>query len=173
MLKAGILVEGHGCELIDGELFDVASQYNPHVAAVSRINRLLVAAFDESYWLTVQSTVRLRRGDLPEPDLAVRPGPEKADPDFNPLPFLTIEVSDTTLLYDQIVKSSLYAANGIQDYWVVNLIDRHVEVYRNPVPDTARRHGFRYASINTFSAGTKVSPLAAPQISFEVDRMLP
>jgi Uma2 family endonuclease len=116
--------------------------------------------------------VRLKRDDLPEPDFAIRPGPISTDNDVHPTPLLAIEVSDSTLLYDQVVKSSLYAANGIADYWVVNLIDRQVEIYRNPVPDLSRRHGFRYSTVNTFAPGTKISPLAAPHISFDVDRLL-
>src|SRR6202041_804759 len=110
---------------------------------------LIMTAFDESYWVTVRSTVRLPRGDIPDPDFAVRPGPISADNAVQPLPLLVIEVSDTTLLFDQIVKSSLYAANGIQDYWVLNVVDRQVEIYRDPVADATRRHGYRYASINT------------------------
>src|ERR1700729_99663 len=64
------LFPNHRTELIDGEIYDVSAQNNPHVAAISNANRQLVAAFDESYWLTIQSAVKLRRGDTPEPDLA-------------------------------------------------------------------------------------------------------
>jgi Uma2 family endonuclease len=172
-MVAADVFEGKRLELIDGELFDMPPQENPHVAGISRTTRVLVAAFDESYWLTIQSTVRLPRGDMPEPDFSIRPGPASADKNVHPLPLLVIEVSDTTLLYDQIVKSSLYAANGIADYWILNVVDRQVEVYRNPVPDPTRRHGYRYATVNTFPPGSKISPLAAPHLALEIDRMLP
>ncbi|HZL34497.1 MAG TPA: Uma2 family endonuclease [Tepidisphaeraceae bacterium] len=160
-------------ELIDGEIFDQAPQGNPHVAAVSCANRALFRAFDEAYWVTIRSTVRLPRGDMPEPDFAIRPGLHSTDDTVHPLPLLVIEVSDETLLYDQIVKSSLYAANGIPEYWVLNLRDRQLEVYRNPVPDPTRRHGHRYAAINTFLPGSAVRPLARPEVEIGVDRMLP
>jgi Uma2 family endonuclease len=164
---------GRRTELIDGEVLDVSSQNNPHIAGISKINRLLVAAFDESYWLMVQATLRLPSGDVPEPDFAIRPGPISTDNSVQPLPLLVIEVSDETLLFDQFMKSSLYAANAIADYWVVNVKDRQVEVYRDPVPDPSRRHGHRYSSINTFKPGTAISPLAAPHVRFEVEKMLP
>jgi Uma2 family endonuclease len=167
------LFPGKRTELIDGELLDVAPQNNPHVSGISKTIRLLVAAFDESYWVTVQSTVRLPSGDAPEPDFAVRPGPASADNSVQPVPLLVIEVSDDTLLFDQTIKSSLYAANAIPDYWVINVKDRQVEIYRDPVPDPTRRHGHRYSSINTFKPGSVISPLAAPDVKFEVEKMLP
>lgn len=170
--RSGLPAAGR-TELIDGEIFDVPSQNNPHVAAISNTNRLLVAAFDESYWLTVQSTVRLRRGDGPEPDFAVRPGPSTGDDGVHPHPLLVIEVSDETLLYDQVIKSSLYAANGVADYWVVNVNDRQVEVYRGPVEDASRRHGWRYGSLTVYRPGDFIAPLAKPDARLEVGRMLP
>ena len=163
----------HRTELIDGEIYDVASQNNPHVAAISKTNRVLVATFDETYWLTVQSTVRLPTGDVPDPDLAIRPGPATADNAVQPVPLLVIEVSDTTLLFDQVVKSSLYAANGVADYWIVNVNDGHVEVYRRPVRDDKRKFGWRYAEPTIVRPPGTLSPLAKPDVRIEVARLLP
>jgi Putative restriction endonuclease len=72
-----------------------------------------------------------RRRDAPDPDFAVRPGKPSPDPNVYPQPLLIIEVSDGTLMFGQVVKSSLYAANGIEDDWVVNVNDRQVEVRRS------------------------------------------
>ena len=170
--ETGIL-EGGRTELIDGEILDVAAQYNPHAASISKTNRLLVAVFDESYWLTIQSTVRLRHGDGPDPDFGVRPGPATGDQSFQPQPLLIIEVSVSTLLYDQVVKSSLYAANGVEDYWIINVNDRQLEVYRNPVEDSTRRFGWRYGSLNVYRPPDFVSPLVKPEAKIEVAKMLP
>jgi Uma2 family endonuclease len=163
----------HRTELINGEIYDVASQNNPHVAAVSKTTRVLVATFDETYWLTIQSTVRLPTGDVPDPDLAVRPGMASADNAVQPIPLLVIEVSDTTLLFDQVVKSSLYAANGVADYWVLNLNAGQVEVYRNPVRDPSRSHGWRYADMTVVQPPGAVSPVSKPDVRIDVGRMLP
>jgi Uma2 family endonuclease len=164
---------GRRTELIDGEILDMVSQYNPHAATISKTNRLLVAAFDESYWLLVQSTIRLPSGDVPDPDFTVRPGPVSGDNSVHPLPLLVIEVSDTTLLFDQIVKSSMYAANGIQDYWIINVKDRRVEVLRNPIKDENRKFGWRYSELNVIAADGFVSPLSKPDVRLEVAKMLP
>lgn len=163
----------HRTELINGEIYDVTSQDNPHVAAISKINRLIVAAFDETFWVTVQSTVRLDSGDVPEPDFAVRPGPVTRDKSVRPKPLLVIEVADTTLLFDQVVKGSMYAANQIQDYWIVDVNAGHVEVYRRPIADAHRSHGWRYADMFVVRPPNAVAPLVKPEANFEVAKMLP
>jgi len=163
----------HRTELINGEIYDVASQNNPHVAGISNATRLLIAAFDETYWVTIQSTVRLPLGDVPDPDLAVRPGPVSADDNVRPTPLLVIEVSDTTLLFDQVVKGSMYAANGVADYWVLNVKARQLEVYRGPVKDESRTHGWRYAEPIIVKPPGYAIPLAKQDVRFEVAKMLP
>jgi len=163
----------HRTELINGEIYDVVSQNNPHVAAISKINRLLIAAFDDTYWVTVQSTARLDSGNVPDPDFAVRPVPASRDDSYHPKPLLIIEVADTTLLFDQIVKGSMYASNQIQDYWIVDVNAGHVEVYRRPIPDASRSHGWRYADVFAARPPNSISPLAKPEVQFEVARMLP
>ncbi len=50
-------------------------------------------------------------------------------------PYLLVEVCDSSLRYDRVVKAHRYALAGIADYWIVNLIDRQLEIYRNPEPD--------------------------------------
>lgn len=172
-LGAAGLFPDHRTELIDGEIFDVASQNNPHVSSISKTNRVLVGAFDETFWLTIQSTIRLGTGDGPDPDFAVRPGPASADNAVHPQPLLIIEVSDTTLLFDQVVKSSLYAANGVADYWIVNVNDGQVEVHRRPVADPSRRFGWRYGELTVHRPPALISPLARPEVQIDVAKMLP
>jgi Uma2 family endonuclease len=161
MVRAGVFLDRR-TELIDGEVIDVLPQANAHIATVSIISRRLLSEFDESFFVTVRSPVPLPTGDIPAPNFAVYPGTAATDDNLDPLPMLVIEVSEETLWYDQLVKSSLYAANGIRDYWVVNVSDRQIEIYRDPVADATRQHGRRYASVNTFKPGTSISPLAAP-----------
>src|SRR5690242_12090499 len=126
-------------ELIDGEIYDVPPQKNPHVAAISNLARMLIPAFDEMFWVSIQSTVRLPRGDVPEPDFAVRPGPASSDDAVHPLPLLVIEVSDESLLHDQTIKAGMYAANGVKEYWIVNVREQQIEVSRDPIEDSIRK----------------------------------
>jgi len=67
----------------------------------------------------------------------------------------------------------LYARAGIADYWVVNLIDGVLEVYRQPVRAPSRRYGWKYASVRLLKRNATVSPLAKPRARIRVAEVLP
>jgi len=108
-----------------------------------------------------------------EPDISVVPGTPRDYTEHPTGALLVVEVSETTLAYDRGRKGSLYAAAGIQDYWIVNLVDRQLEVYRDPVPDPNESSGFRYNTRTVFLSGQSASPLAAPAASIAVADLLP
>jgi Uma2 family endonuclease len=160
-------------ELLNGEIIEMPAQGIPHRLSLSRITRLLVAAFDPArYWLTIQGTVSLSRFSAPDPDFYVLDVPEHAPPRKLPVPFLVIEVSDTTYRKDAGPKLRAYARAGIPDYWIVNLPNQQVEVYRQPENPTGKASGWRYASQAIHRSGENVSPLHRPDLVFQVDRML-
>jgi len=82
-------------------------------------------------------------------------------------------VSDTTLWFDRTRKSRTYARAGIPEYWVLNLVHRQLEVYRNPVNDPDRRPHHQYSVITVLGPKDKVTPLAAPRARIAVARLLP
>jgi Uma2 family endonuclease len=88
-------------------------------------------------------------------------------------PVLTVEVSVSSLAFDCERKASLYARAGLADYWVVNLVERVLEVYREPVPDPAAPFGWRYARRDVLDGAAQVAPLALPTASVAVARLLP
>jgi Uma2 family endonuclease len=88
-------------------------------------------------------------------------------------PVLIVEVSMSRLGFDREHKGSLYARAGITDYWIVNLADRRVEIYREPLPDGAAFFGWRYGRSITFGPDERVSPLAAPAAEIAVADLLP
>jgi Uma2 family endonuclease len=108
----------------------------------------------------------------PLPGLAVVPGRAR-DYSDHPTTALLVEVIDTTLSIDRGRKLSLYARSGLADYWIVNLVDGQLEVYRSPAPDPSQLHGFRYASRTVLDPGDVVSPLAMPTASVAVVDLLP
>jgi hypothetical protein len=59
------------------------------------------------------------------------------------------------------------------DYWILNLVDRILEVYRDPAPDPSARYGWSYASGRTYPAGDVVAPLALPSMRLAVSDLLP
>ena len=85
---------------------------------------------------------------------------------------LTVEVSESSLALDRLHKGSLYARAGLADYWVVNLIDRVLEVYREPVRDADAPYGWRYARREVLDATVVATPLAAPQVVIRVADLL-
>ena len=167
------LLDARRVELLDGEIIEVAAQGVPHRLAVSRITRLLVAAFDPAkYWVVIQGTAVLSNFSAPDPDFHVLDVPEHNPPDPLPVPFLVIEVSDTTYRKDAGPKLRAYAAAGVPEYWIVNLPGRQLETYRKPENSTGKRSGWGYADVTAYRAGARVSPLRRPDVSFEVDPML-
>jgi Uma2 family endonuclease len=71
---------------------------------------------------------------------------------------LLVEIADSSLEYDRDTKALLYAEDGIVEYWLVNLIDDVVLVYRDPSPTG-------YRSVQTFRRGDEIRPLAFPDVA--------
>ena len=84
-----------------------------------------------------------------------------------------IEVAESSLGSDRDRKGSVYARAGLVDYWVLNLVDQVLEVYREPAADPSAPFGWRYARREVFDASAQVSPLAAPGASIRVADLLP
>jgi len=86
---------------------------------------------------------------------------------------LVVEVAESSLRRDREDKGSLYARAGIADYWIVNLVDRVLEVYREPGPDPAAPFGWRYQSVAALGREGAVAPLAAQGPRIPIADLLP
>jgi Uma2 family endonuclease len=150
-------------ELIGGEVMDMAPQRDIHAAAVSLAFRAIWGVMGDGFWVRCQLPFRIGQSSEPEPDVSVVPGSERdyIGTGHPTKALLVIEVSDSSLDFDRSDKASLYASAGIAEYWIVNLIDRQVEVNRSPNADTAARFGFSYAERRVFAAGDQIKPLSA------------
>src|SRR5207247_1688426 len=73
----------------------------------------------------------------------------------------------------RIEKGSLYARAGIADYWIVNLVDRVVEVYREPGADVTAPYGWRYISVERFTPPSSVAPFGVPTAPIPIPALLP
>jgi Uma2 family endonuclease len=150
-------------ELINGEVIAKAPQGSQHFTAICLTLDALRRAFGVDFVVRVQGPLAIASDCEPEPDLAVVPGHArdyagKAHPGTA---LLVVEISDSSLDFDRSDKASLYASAGIADYWIVNLIDRRLEVHRRPVADPAARFGSSYAEVQPFVVGDRVKPFAA------------
>jgi Uma2 family endonuclease len=176
LIELGVFQPGEAIELIGGELMIAEPQGAGHYTAIVKTARALEAAFGVGWHARIQGPIGLDVDSEPEPDVAVVPGsPDDYGRAHPSRPVLTVEVADSSLAIDldRAHKGSLYARAALADYWILNLVDRVLEVYREPVPDPAAAFGWRYSRLETFGATAQVTPLAAPGSSIGVARLLP
>jgi Uma2 family endonuclease len=167
------LFQGQRVELIAGEIVEMPALNPPHSTATKLAEEALEAAFGRRYHARVQQPLSLGINSDPEPDVAIVPGRPRAYRTHPTTAALVVEVSDSTLRYDQNDKGSLYAAAGLPEYWIVNLVDRQLEVYRRPVPDANEPHGFLYDDVTFLGPGDYATPLARPRARVAVADLLP
>jgi Uma2 family endonuclease len=174
LIEIGFFQPGDPIELIGGQLMVAEPQSAEHYTAIRKCVRTLEAAFGSGWEVRSQGPIRLDDESEPEPDVAVVPGELEDYRHGHPSrPVLTLEVALTSLVTDREHKGSLYARAGLDDYWVLNLIDRTLEIYREPVTDPTAAFGWRYARRETVTASGRVAPLAAPTAMIAVSDLLP
>jgi Uma2 family endonuclease len=173
LVEMGVL-EGEPLELIGGQLLVSEPQHAYHASAINRAEYAIRAVMPPGWIVRTQLPVALDDESEPEPDVVALPGSPEDYREAHPSrPVLVVEVAESSLRFDREHKGSLYARAGIADYWILNLVDRVLEVYRAPAPDAAAAHGWRYASVSTLAPPATVAPLALPSRRIAVADLLP
>jgi Uma2 family endonuclease len=156
--KNGFLA-GQRYELLTGELIDTMGMSEPHAFAIRLLTVLLVRLFGSR--VRIQLPIDVSPEDNPtsepQPDAAVTTtaaSMTSKQPGAGDIVWL-IEVSDSTLRFDLTVKAGLYARAGIPDYWVIDLINRHIIVHRQPALGT-------YGSVVVYGEQESIAPLESP-----------
>jgi Uma2 family endonuclease len=174
LIEIGVFRPGEPVELLGGELIVGEPQSSPHYTAIGLVEDALRAAFGPGWLVRFQGPVALDDESEPEPDVTVVPGTRRDYRDHHPSrPVLVVEVAQSSLRFDREHKGSLYARAGLADYWVLNLADRLLEVYREPVADPAAPFGWRYGVKDVVGPGSSVAPLALPEARVLVSDLLP
>jgi Uma2 family endonuclease len=167
----GMLDDGKDYELLDGWLVEKMTQETPHASAASKLDKRLWKLMPDDRLLRSQKPITLRNSE-PEPDAAVCIGPEDRYDERHPsaaeIEFV-VEVADSSLRRDQTLKLALYASARIREYWIVNLIDRRVEVYTHPrggkKPTYRTRTDYLPGSaVPVVLGGTEVGSIAVDEI---------
>jgi Uma2 family endonuclease len=128
----------------------------------------------EGWIIRWQAPIALDDQSEPEPDVAIVRSTRDDYRDAHPTrPALVVEIAESSLLFDRNQKGSVYARPGLPDYWIVNLVDRVVEVYRAPVSDPSARYEWRYASVRTVAESDTLAPLALSTLRIAVADLLP
>lgn len=151
MIETGILMSGDPIELLEGLLVQKGSKSPAHCFAVQKLYELFTHLLSADWFVNNQEPITTSDSE-PEPDVAVirgerryfleqnrHPGPEETA--------LIIEVAESSLARDRGPKRRIYARAGIPQYWIVNFVDRRIEVYTNPTgpcdnPTYHQQHNF-------------------------------
>ena len=168
MAEMGILEADERVELLAGQIVKMAAKGTAHSAAVTRTDKLLNNRLGERILVRLQDPVRLNNYSEPEPDIAVVVPDPLYYEDHHPIPsevYLIVEVADTALRTDCGIKATIYAQSGIADYWVLDVNNRQVHVFREPSQDG-------YQSRVILGDDASISPLQFPDFSFMVRDML-
>ena len=156
-------------ELLSGNIIKMSAKGTAHTSALGRTDRLLQNLFENLAWVRLQDPIALDDNSEPEPDIAV----VRIDPfDYathHPTPsevYLIIEVADSSLTFDREIKAKAYARSGIADYWVLNVNDRQIHVFREPAENG-------YQSELILGENGSISPLEFPTVNIAIQAMLP
>jgi Uma2 family endonuclease len=170
MDEMGILPPDERTELIDGQIILMAAKGTPHVLALRLLAKVLDALLNElPVFVSTQDPIQLNDFSEPEPDLAVIRGTELDYADRHPRPedlCLVVEIADSTLKRDCEVKDKVYAQAGIADYWVLDLKNRQLHIFRNPIPTG-------YTSHLILTEPNEISPLAFPNLTLTLTAIFP
>lgn len=165
---------GGRVELIEGEIVEMSPQASLHAAGICLVNEALRNAFGPGFVVRIQLPMDFGAVSEPEPDVAVVSGTARDHSMSHPKSaLLIVEISDSTLRYDRSKKASLYAKAGVEDYWVLNLPDRKLELHRKPIRDDAQVYGYGYSSVTVLSSTDSVAPMSAPLRHMQISDLLP
>ena len=174
LIESGFFHEDEAIELVGGQLIVAEPKGTNHSVALELATEALRLAFGPGWTIRVQDPLALDQQSEPEPDLAVVPGRPRDYLAAHPSqPALVLEVAESSLTFDRRDKGSLYARAHVLDYWIVNLVDRLLEVYREPAPSAETPYGWSYWHVQRLGPEANVSPLAAPAASISVTDLLP
>ena len=168
MAAVGILTEDDRVELIAGEIIAMSPKGSRHVACVTRLNRLLGRQLGDAALIRVQDPVRLSSVSEPEPDIALV---QPRDDDYaagHPTPaevLAVMEVAETSRDHDRTVKLPLYAAAGIDEVWIIDLVAGAIECYSQP-------RGKRYRHVSRAGRGETLASTVLPALVLPVDAVL-
>jgi Uma2 family endonuclease len=143
--ELGFFSEDDRVELIHGQIIQMAAKGTAHEVCLTRLLRELPKQIGDRATLRCQSPIVLPLDSEPEPDFTIVQN--RADDYLNSHPspedvLLIIEISDSSLSYDQEEKLSLYAEAGITNYWIFNLLENHLEVNSEPYQGLLGKFGY-------------------------------
>lgn len=167
MEKAGVFAPERRYELLEGDIFQVPKPTPLHASRHDWLTRALITRLGARYWLRTQNPVRLDNFSEPLPDFAVLK-PRKEAYSTHPRPgdtLLIIELAQSSLSYDIGRKQRAYAKAGIPEYWVLDLTDRQLHVFRKPA-------AIGYAQAQVLDTSDEIESTTVKGLRFTVREMV-
>ena len=163
---------GKRVELREGEITEMPPIGPVHQAITTAVSDLFRGAFGASFFVREQAPLSVGTANDPLPDIAVIQGRSRDFLGGHPTTAsLVAEISVSTLDYDRAQKSALYAEGSIPEYWIINITERQLEVYRQPM--LISEGVFGYADVKIYMAQETLAPLSAPDVQIAVASLLP
>jgi Uma2 family endonuclease len=161
-------------QLINGAVVQESPVNPPHAVSIRLTSKVLDRVFTTGYDVRVQLPLDLGLIEEPHPDFAVVTGnPRDYGTDHPHTAVLVAEVADRSLDEDTHAKANLYAAAGVADYWVIDLVNNRVLVFRDPKPAPDEQYHYTYGRLSAHGPDETVTPLAAPGSPIRVADLLP
>jgi Uma2 family endonuclease len=166
--------EGRNVCLLYGEVIEMSVK-EPHVAGVLAVAEVLRAVFGVGYCVREEKPIDVNTTNDPEPDVVVVPGNARTyrnaptAPDVS-LALVVVEVADATLFQDTTTKAELYATAGVADYWVLDVENDRLHVFRDPQQMAG---AVAYRTHLTLTAGDTITLLAVPGVPIAVADLIP
>lgn len=167
MIAAGILTSRDRVELLDGQIIEMVPQEPPHASTTSSFGNDFVVLFAGKAWVRQQLPITIAPNSEPEPDIAVVRIDSNRYRDRHPIPediYLLIEVADSTLSYDRDRKAKIYAKANIPEYWVIDVKQQQVLIFRNAKGDT-------YQFSQVLGVKDAIAPAAFPEVVIELSHL--
>ena len=170
MSELGLLDPNERTELIHGQITLMVAKGTTHVLALRSMSRLFDALLaNEAAFVSTQDPIQLDDFSEPEPDLAIVQGNFWDYAEQHPRSdqvHLIVEIADSTLKRDCEIKDKIYSQAGIADYWVLDVKNRQLHIFRNPTP-------MGYTQQIILNELDRVSPLVFPNLKIALTSILP
>jgi Uma2 family endonuclease len=169
MSELEILDPNERTELISGQIIYMVAKGTPHVITLQLLASTLLDQLGRTALIRTQDPISLDNSSEPEPDLVIVRGNILDYADRHPQPadiYLVVEVASSTLRQDCEIKDKLYAKASIADYWVIDIPNHQVHIFRDPTPTG-------YTSHLILTAPQTISPLAFPAVAISIASILP
>ncbi|MCT7983771.1 Uma2 family endonuclease [Laspinema sp. A4] len=174
LIELGFFAEGDRTELIQGEAIQMVPKGKPHAVCCMNLNEQLILRVSGQGKIRCQDPITLPNHSEPEPDFTLVQNREDNYLSHHPMPddiLLVIEIADSSLDYDRQVKLPLYAEAGISDYWIVNLLEKQLEIYTTPYQKSTGTFDYRQKQVKLPNETTTIPGVEG--VSWELNRIFP